>query len=60
MIHPYFLEARVNLASLFRHQGRLTAAAQHYDWVLKRDPDNQRARSGLAATVAELDRPTAP
>lgn len=51
---PAAQQARLPLANAYRWSGRADLALPHFEHVLKQEPDNAAARSGLTAVTREL------
>ncbi len=52
--HPDNPLARVNLANLLLRATRYAEAREHYECVLKADPDHAEAHQGMGAVLADL------
>lgn len=59
-MHPTSVPLHLILADRYRDLGRTTVARGEYEIVLKLDPSNQRARSGLAALKSSTSASAAP
>lgn len=53
---PNMMEARYNLADLYRRQGRVDLTLQQYEYILERQPDFNNLRVGLADTYSRMGR----
>ena len=52
--HPENPMARVNLANLLLRANRHAEAREHYEAVLRIDPDHAEAHQGLGAVLSDL------